>query len=685
MGVMTKMRDQTGVVLWILVIAFGVIFMLQDTQVFDVIGATGQDVIVVDGEPVTVTEYQQAIQQQIQAYQQNGQEVLPQTEDAIRERVYNSFVDDRLRTKAMDDIGIQVTDDEVYSLVLGETPDPIITAYFSDGQGGVDRALLQNFIDNPEALPQLIQLEDYLRQNRRTQKLNSLINATVRVTPQQVEEEYRRRNLTVNTQYVALRYAAVPDTEIEVTDGDLRSFYNANKDDFARETSYALEYVAIPRLPSAADTASVMDEMERLKERFVTTESDSTFLARYSSERPYSGEFFRRDELDLDVADAVFNNLEVGAVVGPYISGSEVHMTKVIDTRPTEERVIRARHILLRGDSDDVRDNAADLVRRIRGGEDFATLAAEFGTDGTAQEGGDLGWFGPGRMVKPFEDAAFGAPIGRVIGPVKTDFGFHVIEVTDRATQDVQLADFVLSITPSVTTESDIRERLGDLQYFAEENGDFATEAERAGLTVQTVLAEAEQQFIPGLGRSRTLSNFLTRADAGDVSEVVELDTQFIVAHVTEITPEGFRPFDEVKAELEPRVRLEKKKTIQLEKLRNASGDLNAMATSVGGSVQSADIQFATTAVPGLGREPKFVGTAMGLDAGETSGIIEGENAAYVIQATSVTEPAPITDTDRTSIRQELQNQRQGQVRNQWLQALREDADINDRRRLFQL
>ncbi|MEM1093006.1 MAG: peptidyl-prolyl cis-trans isomerase [Bacteroidota bacterium] len=682
---MTKMRDQTGVVLWILVIAFGVIFMLQDTQVFDVIGATGQDVIVVDGDPVTVSEYQQAIQQQIQAYQQNGQEVLPQTEDAIRERVYNSFVDDRLRTKAMDEIGVEVTDDEVYNLVLGDTPDPIIAAYFSDGQGGVDRALLQNFIDNPEALPQLIQLEDYLRQNRRTQKLNSLINATVRVTPQEVEEEYRRRNLTVNTQYVALRYAAIPDTEIEVTDGDLRSYYNTNREDFARARSYALEYVAIPRLPSAADTASVLDEMERLKERFATTESDSTFLARYSSERQYSGEFFRRDELDEAVADAIFENLEVGEVVGPYISGSEVHMTKVIATRPTEENVVRARHILLRGDGDDVRREAADLVRRIRGGEDFAALAAEFGTDGTAQQGGDLGWFGPGRMVKPFEDAAFNAPIGRIVGPVKTDFGFHVLEVTARATQDVQVADFVLSIAPSVTTEQEIRERLGDLQYFAEENGDFGAEAERAGLTFQTVLAEEEQQFIPGLGRSRTLSTFLSRADEGSVSEVVELDTQFIVAHVTTITPEGYRPFDDVKAELEPRVRLQKKQALQLEKLQNASGDLNAIAQAAGATVQDASVQFSTTAIPGLGREPKFIGTAMGLAAGATSGVIAGENAAFVIQAVSIAEPQPIADADRTSIQQELTNQRQGQVRNQWLQAMREDADINDRRRLFQM
>ncbi|MEM6646842.1 MAG: peptidyl-prolyl cis-trans isomerase [Bacteroidota bacterium] len=679
------MRDQTGVVLWILVISFGVIFMLQDTQVFDVIGATGQDVIVVDGQPVTVSEYQQAIQQQIQAYQQNGQEVLPQTEDAIRERVYNGFVDDRLRTKAMDEIGIEVTDDEVYNLVLGDTPDPIIAAYFSDGQGGVDRALLQNFIDNPEALPQLIQLEDYLRQNRRTQKLNSLINATVRVTPQEVEEEYRRRNLTVNTQYVALRYAAIPDTEVEVTDGDLRGYYNANKEDFARARSYALEYVAIPRLPSAADTASVMDEMERLKERFATTESDSTFLARYSSERQYSGEFFRRDELDEAVADAVFENLEVGEVVGPYISGSEVHMTKVIATRPTEDTVVRARHILLRGDGDDVRRNAADLARRIRGGEDFATLAAEFGTDGTAQQGGDLGWFGPGRMVKPFEDAAFNAPVGRIVGPVETDFGFHILEVTDRATQDVQVADFVLSIAPSVTTEQDIRERLGDLQYFAEENGDFAAEVERAELTVQTVLAEEEQQFIPGLGRSRALSTFLSRADEGSVSDVVELDTQFIVAHVTTITPEGYRPFDDVKAELEPRVRLEKKQAIQVEKLQNATGDLNAIAQAAGTTVQDAGVQFSTTAIPGLGREPKFIGTALGLAAGATSGVVAGENAAFVIQAVTVSEPQPIADADRTSIQQELTTQRQGQVRNQWLQGMREDADINDRRRLFQL
>ena len=85
-----------------------------------------------------------------------------------------------------------------------------------------------------------------------------------------------------------------------------------------------------------------------------------------------------------------------------------------------------ASHILV-----DSEDKAKKLLADIRGGKPFADVARENSTDGSAKNGGDLGWFGPGMMVKPFEDAVFAAKVGEVAGPIKTDFGWHLILVTE--------------------------------------------------------------------------------------------------------------------------------------------------------------------------------------------------------------------------------------------------------------
>jgi peptidyl-prolyl cis-trans isomerase C len=87
----------------------------------------------------------------------------------------------------------------------------------------------------------------------------------------------------------------------------------------------------------------------------------------------------------------------------------------------------RARHILV-----DTEQIAQDLKTRIEGGEDFAAMAKEFSSCPSGQRGGDLGEFGPGQMVKEFDEAVFTSELATVLGPVKTQFGFHLIEVTDR-------------------------------------------------------------------------------------------------------------------------------------------------------------------------------------------------------------------------------------------------------------
>ncbi|MGA1494044.1 MAG: peptidyl-prolyl cis-trans isomerase [Rhodothermales bacterium] len=693
MGVMNKMRESTGAILWILVFAFGVIWVLQDSGGLDTIGQVGNNIGSVNGDPISVDEYNQAVDQQVQSYQnQTGDTMPPQMLDQTRDRVFNQLVEARLREQEMERLGLGVSDDELVDMIQGDDPHPIIKAYFSDGNGGVDRALLQNFIANPDAAADWINIENYLRSERRRQKLENLINSSVRITEADIAEEYAQRNKTVDVRYVALRYSSLPDDQISYDDGDLRSFYNDHRDEFAREKTFDLSYVTVSKAPTAADSAAILADVEALKDSFAAAENDSLFLARNGSERPWADAYFRPDELADDIAGAVFSNIEEGSVVGPIVSGGQVHLIKVIDVRPPEETAVKARHILFRateGDDDaraEALTEARDVRRQLLNGGDFAQLAAEYSDDGTAQRGGDLGWFGPGRMVAPFEEAAFGARIGQIVGPVETQFGYHLIEVTDRATEEAQIADFALTLRASVQTLNRVQSNLDDLQYFSAEEGDFTGEAGRRNLDVRTVSIEEEQQFIPGLGNSRALVNFLAGAEEGDISPVIELNDFFLVASVETINEAGFQPFDEVRAQLEPRLRNELKAEVQAQKMEEAlaNGGFEGLADRLSTAErEAAGLSFANQSVPGIGRDGEFVGTALAMQDGGTSDVIQGANAVYVIHVVKVNTPGAIQPSEYTSLQNQLRSRQQNIVRSQWITALRESADIEDNRRIF--
>lgn len=692
MGTMNKMRENTHLVLWILVFAFGIIWVLQDSGGLDAVGVgSGVDIAVVDGNPVPYQTYAQTVQQQAQQYQeQTGESMSPQMMEQQREFVFQSLIEDKLLEREMDRLGISVTVDEIYEMVTGDNPHALIRSYFSDEQGNVDRSLLQNFIDNPDASEDWIQIEEYLRTERRRQKMDNLIAATVHVTDRNVQEEYRQRNLSVSVEWAGLSYASLPNDSVEASERDLRDFYNDRRDEYARNRAYDIAYVSQSKLPSAEDSVAIFNELERMKDMFAAAEDDSLFLARNISQRPFSDAWFNASDLDTEIASLVFGDpaSKTGAVLGPIAVGEEAHLIKIRALQPADDLSVRAAHILLRSpeENEDIRNQLVDIRNRIRSGEaDFAEMARQYSEDASASQGGDLGWFGPGQMVEPFENAAFAANAGEVAGPVKSQFGYHLIQVIARAENEVRIADLALEIDANVSTLNQIQEELDDLRYFAEETGDFDQEAQRMNMNIQRVRVEEEQANIPGIGSGYAVLDFLETADAGDISEIIELDETFIVAYLEEIIPEGYQPFEEVQAEIELRTYIEKKKAVLAERLEQAyeAGGFDNLSSVPGARVQNASVTFGSSVVPGLGAEPVFIGTALGLAEGASSGVIAGDNAVFALRAIRINEPAAITENEQENIRGQLLQQRRNAVHTQWLASLREHADIKDFRRRF--
>jgi peptidylprolyl isomerase/peptidyl-prolyl cis-trans isomerase D len=691
MGAMNKLRENTGVILWILVLSFGVIWTLQDSDVFKAMNQPNQNAATVNGTTISNQEYNQAVDRQRQRFRQQMEgELSPRMEEMIRQRAYDQLINNALLEQEMKRLGITVTDTEIENMVFGANPHPLIRQQFADSTGQINYQLLRNMAQNPQANPQFLQLENFLKERRRQEKMSSLVQSTVYVSQEDVEEYHWRQNAMASAQYVALRYASVPNDSISVNESDLRSYYEENKEDYERKKTLTLSYISLSKTPTAEDTAAVLSDLDELRTEFADAENDSLFLEQNASERSFTSNYQTPDQLDAAVAAAVYEDPTPGRIAGPFTGENLAHLVKILDTQSADGEYVHASHILLESEAEDpaLQEQLESIRDSIESGAaSFDAMARQYSDDQSASEGGDLGWFGEGRMVEAFSEAAFDASPGALVGPIKSEFGYHLIKVHQRTSQAVQIADLAFNLSPSQATLSEKETTLDDVAFYAEESGSFAEEAERSDLAVQEVTAEADQSAIPGIGQSRALASFMETAETGNISDVIELEDKFVVAKVNEVQPEGYRPFEEVKSQIRPQVELQKKREIQARRMQRAleQNGFQQLPQALGTQMRSqSDISFTTETVPGVGRDPAFAGTVFGLNEGETSGVVEGENAAFVVRVTTMQEPPELTAQQRQQIRQKLAKQRQREVSQQWISALKEDATIEDMRRQFQ-
>ncbi len=695
MGTMNRMRENTGVILWILVISFGGLWVLQDSGVFDTMGTDPLGkVIVVDGEVITREEYNQQLEFQLEQIRQaTNATVEPERLEFERERAFNTLVNDRLRQHEMDRLGITVSNREIQELIVGDRPHAVILANFSDESGQVDRSLLQSVIDAPEQEGTWIQIEEYIRQDRRREKFDEAVSATVRISDADVHEEWTQEAQGASAEFFFLRYADVPDSAVAFTDRDIRRYYDDHRDDYMRERLYSVELASASKLPSQEDTAAVFNELERLRDGFVLAEEDSAYLASVGSESPWSEAFLGPADLDGALAEALFESNEPivpGLVAGPVIVRNTVQLVKILETRDAEETNVRARHILIQAqegnaeEESEARSKIREVQQRLNSGESFGDLAGELSDDpGSGSRRGDLGWFGEGTMVPAFQDAAFDGRAGQVVGPIQTQFGFHLIETTARASVEVKLARLAVTLDASVATLNALTEMLEDLRYFSEETGDFAGEAARRSIGLQSMDMEAGQVAIPGLGVSHALAKFLEGADEGDISPIIELNDVAIMAHVVSVREEGVQPLEEVEYIVRPQALLEKKKAYQRTRMEDAyaEGGFDGLVQALAQQPRAIDrLSYYDPVVSGLGRDLIFAGTVFGLGEGEDSGVVEGANAVFVVRTTALSSPSPLDEDDMNSRRANMLSDRENHVTNQWIAFLRETSEVEDLR-----
>jgi len=497
---------------------------------------------------------------------------------------------------------------------------------------------------------------------------------------------------------------------ISVTDSEIvYQIYNYPLEDFKRHPAFQTNGVfdmqkyraafSNPQIPWAQ-----VEDIYRQQLPFIKLQSIITSTVRVSDEEVLDA--FKKKTLKakaeyLAVLANHFNSQKIKVSDDEIQAYYNAHKE---DFKQNEERSLNYVLFPIQTDAKDTSHVLAEfdnIKKRLANGEDFNQLAKEYSEDpSVSKNSGELGYFDRKSMVKPFSDAAFSAKVGSVVGPIETQFGYHLIKVEDRKKENgvlkVKASHILMKVTPAPSRVESIESKARFFSEDAKDHG-FEAMAKKEGYTVlNTGFFEEGAGFIPGIGQNLAIMNWTFTAKPNDVSGVYRLEKRgFVVVSLAKIKKAGYKPLENEKTFIESRLRFEKAKELA-----------RAFAESLKPKVQS-NIPFKTIAeqdtsgkviydvtpmftieqpIPKIGRAIEFSATAFALQPGEKSDLIETQRGFYYLKLLEKTKfDSSAFAAQKETLRRQLLNQKQTQTFQKWYNDLRAKADIIDNRKAFNL
>lgn len=700
MAFIGTLRSKMGT--WVVVFVFVAIaaFILGDLFSSNSSLFSDDSVGEIAGHNISLKEYQMAVQEREANYMVYFQRQPSDREmPTIREQAWEILILRYAIEKQFDKLGVKVTDDELVDMISGKNISEGIKSSFVNQQTGqFDRNLLANYINSIKTLPvnspDRIQWEIFqrdLKPGRERLKYENLLLKSVYVTSAEAEKDYHNQTDVAEIKYLFIPYFSISDTSVQVSDADLRTYYNKNKEKYKSEHTRDLKYVSFPVVASAEDSLAIREELGRLVSDLKQTQDDSVFASINSDNGTQA--FVKYSIADLP-AFISKDQLKPGETFGPFLDNDSYKLVKVSNVGKDTTFNARASHILIRWDDTSVeaknaaREKARAILKDIKAGADFAAKAREFGTDGTASRGGDLGWFSSGSMVKPFNDAVFSATRkGLLNDVVETEYGYHIIDVTElKDNSFYKLAVIQREILPS---DASINNALRNAERFASElEGieNFEKRAKDEGLAVVDAKGiKPSDRNTGNLGDARQIVQWLFRdASEGKISQVFDLQDRYVVAVMTGEIEKGYKSLEQVKEEITPLVKNELKGKRIIEKVSSLQGSLEEIATAFGKDANvytNSSLRMNANTLASAGFEPVAIGMAFSLESGKRSKPYAGENGVIIIETQVITTAPASADYSiyKSTLQQAGVNRNSASI----TEAIKLDASIEDKRYRF--
>jgi parvulin-like peptidyl-prolyl isomerase len=702
MATIQRIRQRSGllvVVVFVALIAFllGDLFRSGGSKFFgdpNVIGT-------VNGRDITRQELSQGMEE-LRAG--NPEQYANTTSIQLANFVWNNIVTEELLSAELSAAGMSVSEQEIYFDII---TNPNIRQNFAGANGQFDENMFKSYIaqvrDNRDASEQSVEMwtqwlsfERAVANQAQNFKYTNAIEKAIFMPAGLAETEINRGDAQHPAQYVYVPYIDVNEDEINVSDEDAKRYFNAHKEDFSQEEGRNIEFINFPLAPSESDREGVRAELASLSFEWLNVEDDSVFVNQHSDVR-FQSEYYTTTELVGTGLDTLVDGQSVGFQKGPIDLGGAFAVVKLVD-RKTVPDSVKARHILIpfagatRADASVTRNPqeakvlADSLFAYLEGNPSaFESVSEAFSSDVVAKEkGGDLGYFSRGSMAKPFENFCFFRKNGSM-GVVPTQFGWHVIQVTDqKGANDVyKIGQIIREILPSDETIQSLYNQASGYAAEAQTAEDYRALATEKGFFLRPARNLGRfEEVVSGLGTARRVVRWAWDDDReeGNIGLLENDGNGYVVVVLTDKLEEGTSSFEMVQAQCLEAAKKDAKKALVLERLENASAGaatIEAVATAAGKEVRTLSFRISQFNISGVGNEAKVVGTICGLEPGTLSPVILGENGAFV----AITSPAnPAPQIDYANMAQNTQRSIRNLVGTQAYKALQDKAKIEDMR-----
>lgn len=667
---------------------------------------------VINGEEISYAEFNKRVET-ITAQRRQANPDAEINEQQIREQVWDQIVNEKLIEQGAKELGLAMSDEQLKDVLLNDPPQQL-KSWFTDSTGRFIADDYYQFMTNMEGFfasrqvpadqaaqirSQILELQEAVRFQYSYQGLMGIVGSLYPPSPAILQSKFELQNAKASGSFIMLNPNMISDAEVPVTEEEAKEYYEKHKEEYNRKASRTIRYSMLRMGPSAQDSQKVQARFRRYTEELAkgTTgaQKDSIFglLASELGTQLYAGTTYTpAHEIQPELAAQLNDS---SSIVGPVRIGGKIYYVNVVDRRDSGAAWVKAQHILIappegtdsvaKAAMDDSLKQAAEAIAvRARGGEDFTKLVQENSKDPSAsQNDGDVGWFSKeSNFVQEFKDAAIPASKGQIIGPVKTQFGYHIIKVTDKSTRQYKLRAINFDVSISSATRNQLRRQADELRRRLEKGENFDSAAAAMNLQVMDQVIEGPNRPI---ATSYALSNFAYEGDIGSVSNVVKMpDDALIVAQVSKVTPAGPAPFEEVKDLVMAKMRMQKK----IEKLKGKAEQIRA-GLSASDSLSKALAIDSTLIIrdfvdqakgnpfPDAGYDARLAAAVFNLKSGELSAPIRGETGYYIVKVNTIQVPgeAEFKQGKGEFYKTHLVQQRQTLL-SQWLQEQRDKAKI---------
>ena len=699
MAVLAKIRQRS--ILLILIIALALFsFVLADLIQSGGFSRDTNNVGSVNGEDISFQEFRLTVEN-IQKNMNNRTSAIGAVNYVWDEEVKKIIVKEQYEK-----LGLKIGKDHLLKIMqedqsIGQNP------MFLNDAGQFDKTKFNAYIASIKSMGN-DQWNAWLKYEEQVEKVAlermyfNLINAGIGTTINEAKLSYKLENDRVDFEYVAYPLANINDSEVTVSNSEIESYIKKNEKKFKADASKNIEYVLIEEKPSAEDIAEVNKKMtEILNGRQVfdaTTNTTKTipafkeatnvieFVNTYSDVK-YDSTYISKNDLPAGHQDQIFN-LPVNGIYGPFEVNDYSYVTRLLSRKPNAQ--VKASHILLaytgamranpnvKRTKEEAKAKADELFAQVSQNSDsFAMVAATNSDDSSAGNGGDLGYFSEGMMVKPFNDFVFNNAVGK-IGVVETDFGYHVIKVTEK--QDaVRLATIGLKIEASETTNDQVYNTVSNFEMKASE-GDFNKVAKDMKLEVKKAEnLKVMDEYISGIGEQREIIKWIFNKDSeiGNTKKF-NVPNGFVVAKIISERAEGLQTAKEAEGVVKPILIKQKKLAIAKSKIKGDFASIQKQAGVVSGVANN--LSVASPFIPNIGPEAKVVAVAISTAIGKESEIIEGQNGIYKVKTIMVNKAPELPEYSNYAIKEKS---KRGDISGQLFNALKKNAEITDNRHLF--